>query len=68
MRPGNHVLKVRVGDQQQTFTELPGPAGIPVFFECAENRVAAAAGPFKAAQRDPVEVATVIDVNFTLSQ
>ena len=36
VRPGNHVLKVRVGDQQQTFAELPGPAGIPVFFQCAE--------------------------------
>ncbi len=36
VRPGNHVLKVRVLDQQQTFTELPGPAGIPVFFKCAD--------------------------------
>ena len=36
VRPGNHVLKVRVGDQQQTFADLPGPAGIPVFFQCAE--------------------------------
>src|SRR5260370_21640986 len=44
VRPGNHVLKVRVGDQQQTFAELPGPQGIPVFFECAENRVAAVQG------------------------
>jgi N-acetylmuramoyl-L-alanine amidase len=44
VRPGNHVLKIRVGDQQQTFAELPGPQGIPVFFECAENRVAAASG------------------------
>jgi N-acetylmuramoyl-L-alanine amidase len=44
VRPGNHVLKVRVGDQQQTFTELPGPQGIPVFFECAEDRVASASG------------------------
>ena len=44
VRPGNHVLKVRVGDQQQTFTELPNRDGIPVFFECAENRVAAAVG------------------------
>jgi hypothetical protein len=44
IHPGNHVLKVRVGDQQQTFTELPGPQGIPVFFECAEDRVAAAIG------------------------
>jgi len=42
--PGNHVLKVRVGDQQQTFTELPGPQGIPVFFQCAEDRVASASG------------------------
>ena len=42
--PGNHVLKVRVGDQQQTFTELPNRDGIPIFFECAEDRVAAAVG------------------------
>ena len=44
VRPGNHVLKVRVGDLQQTFTELPGPQGLPVFFECAEARVAAVQG------------------------
>jgi hypothetical protein len=44
VRPGNHVLKVRVGDQDQTFTELPNRDGIPVFFECSENRVAAAVG------------------------
>jgi hypothetical protein len=44
VRPGNHVLKVRVGDQQQTFTELPNRDGIPVFFECAEDRVASAVG------------------------
>src|SRR4051794_24236352 len=44
VRPGNHVLKVRVGDQDQTFTELPNRDGIPVFFECAEDRVAAAVG------------------------
>jgi hypothetical protein len=36
-REGNHILKVRVGDQQQTFAELPGPQGIPVFFKCAES-------------------------------
>jgi hypothetical protein len=35
VRPGNHVLKVRVGDQQQTFSELPTRDGIPVFFQCA---------------------------------
>jgi hypothetical protein len=35
--PGNHVIKVRVGDQQQTFADIPGPAGIPVFFTCAER-------------------------------
>jgi len=42
--PGHHTLKVRVGDIQQTFTELPGPAGIPVNFQCAEDRVASAQG------------------------
>jgi N-acetylmuramoyl-L-alanine amidase len=44
VRPGNHVIKVRVGDQQQTFSEIPGPQGIPVFFQCAEDRVASAIG------------------------
>jgi Bacterial Ig domain len=44
VRPGNHILKVRVGDQQQTFVELPGPAGMPVFFQCAENTLASANG------------------------
>src|SRR5258706_377498 len=44
VRPGNHILTVRVGDEQQTFTVLPNRDGIPVFFECAENRVAAAVG------------------------
>ena len=44
VHPGNHVLKVRVGDQQGTFSELPSRDGIPVFFTCAEDRVAAAFG------------------------
>jgi hypothetical protein len=44
VKPGNHVLKVRVGDNQQTFTELPNRDGIPVFFQCAENFVASAVG------------------------
>jgi hypothetical protein len=44
VRPGNHILTVRVGDQEQTFTQLPNSDGIPVFFECAENRVASAVG------------------------
>jgi hypothetical protein len=35
---------VRVGDEQQTFTELPNRDGLPVFFECAEDRVASAVG------------------------
>ncbi len=34
--PGNHILKVRVGDNQQTFAELPNRDGLPVFFTCAE--------------------------------
>lgn len=37
VREGNHVLKVRVGDLEQNFTELPTPSGIPVFFKCSEN-------------------------------
>jgi hypothetical protein len=37
VRPGNHTLKVRVGDASGTFAELPSPSGIPVFFTCADN-------------------------------
>ncbi len=37
VREGNHVLKVRVGDQEQTFAELPHTAGVPVFFSCVRN-------------------------------
>jgi hypothetical protein len=44
VRPGSHVLKVRVGDQDQTFSDLPNRDGIPVIFECAEDRVASAVG------------------------
>jgi hypothetical protein len=42
--PGNHVLKVRVGDQQGTFAELPNRDGLPVFFQCALNTIASANG------------------------
>lgn len=37
VRQGPHVLKVRVGDQQQTFSDLPTRDGIPVFFKCSET-------------------------------
>ena len=42
--PGSHVLKVRVGDQSGTFTELPNRDGIPVIFQCALNSIASANG------------------------
>ena len=35
--PGPHVLKIRVGDQQQTFAEIPNRDGIPVTFTCAND-------------------------------
>jgi len=35
--PGNHVLKIRVGDQQGTVSEIPSRDGMPVFFQCAED-------------------------------
>lgn len=44
VRPGNHILKVRVGDNSGTFTELPNRDGIPVFFSCGEDRTGAAFG------------------------
>ena len=34
VRPGNHTLHVRVGDREQTFTDLPNHDGIPVWFQC----------------------------------
>ena len=34
---GRNVLKVRVGDQDGTITELPNRDGIPVFFQCGET-------------------------------
>jgi hypothetical protein len=37
LHPGNHVIKVRVTDQQQTTVELPNRDGIPVWFQCAED-------------------------------
>jgi hypothetical protein len=44
VKPGNHILSLRVGDNQGTFTELPNRDGIPVFFQCAENLVTSALG------------------------
>jgi hypothetical protein len=37
VRPGHHRLSVRVGDVEQTFTELPTRDGIPVFFQCVDD-------------------------------
>jgi len=37
-RPGGHTLKVRVGDQEQTFADIPNTSGIPVFFTCSSDR------------------------------
>ena len=37
VRAGHHVMKVRVGDQEQTFADLPHTSGVPVFFACVEN-------------------------------
>jgi hypothetical protein len=37
VREGSHQIKIRVGDLQQTVTELPGPQGLNVFFKCADS-------------------------------
>jgi hypothetical protein len=37
LRPGHHRLSVRVGDVDQTFTELPNRDGIPVWFQCVDD-------------------------------
>ena len=38
VRPGNHTMHVRVGDREQTFSDLPNHDGIPVWFECADQQ------------------------------
>ncbi|MEO8218061.1 MAG: Ig-like domain-containing protein [Acidobacteriota bacterium] len=35
---GSHTMKIRVGDQEQTFGEIPGTSGIPVFFTCQSDQ------------------------------
>lgn len=35
--PGNHFLKVRVGDREGTYADIPNADGIPVFFQCATS-------------------------------
>lgn len=37
-RVGGHTMKIRVGDQEQTFADIPNTAGIPVFFTCSSDR------------------------------
>ena len=37
VRPGLHNMRVRVGDLEQTFAEIPGRDGIPVWFQCVDN-------------------------------
>lgn len=37
VRPGAHNLKIRVGDVDDTFAELPNRDGIPVFFQCVNE-------------------------------
>lgn len=37
LNPGHHRLKIRVGDQEQTFADIPNTSGIPVFFSCADQ-------------------------------
>lgn len=37
VRQGQHVMKVRVGDQDGTFAEIPNRDGIPVNFQCGET-------------------------------
>ncbi|HEY5610335.1 MAG TPA: Ig-like domain-containing protein, partial [Thermoanaerobaculia bacterium] len=39
VRPGHHNVKVKVGDVEQTFAEIPNSAGIPVTFQCAEDNL-----------------------------
>ena len=34
---GIHNMQVRVGDVEQTFAELPGREGIPVWFQCVQD-------------------------------
>ncbi len=44
LREGPHVLKVRVGDVEQTFADLPNTSGVPVFFSCMRSNTFAPVG------------------------
>jgi hypothetical protein len=37
VRPGHHSLKIRAGDMEQTFADIPHSDGIPVFFTCTTS-------------------------------
>jgi hypothetical protein len=36
VREGHHAIKIRVGDQEQTFADIPSTSGVPVFFSCIQ--------------------------------
>lgn len=37
VREGHHAIKIRVGDQEQTFADIPSTSGVPVFFGCIQG-------------------------------
>lgn len=37
LREGPHTIKIRVGDQEQTFADIPNTSGVPVFFSCIQG-------------------------------
>lgn len=66
--PGSHVLKVRVGDQSGTFTELPNRDGIPVIFQCSLTTIASANGFIDVPQTNDFMKGTVTFQGWALTE
>jgi hypothetical protein len=67
--PGNHNIKVRVGDQEQTFATLPNPAGVNVFFSCAPSAANFSSfGYIEMPQRDDLVGGTVTFYGWALDE
>ena len=60
VRPGNHVMKVRVGDQEGTFSELPNRDGIPADLVAKETAEIAVLQGYLPARMSDAEIDALI--------
>jgi hypothetical protein len=66
---GSHTLKIRVGDQEQTFSDIPNTSGIPVTFRCVgNNQDLASFGYIDFPQRFDFIKGTVVFTGWALDQ